>query len=369
MDNYQKYVEYCWLKVISARPRKLYAEFTDYFGSVHDAWLKFSNEDDKMVEAIGFSASSEKLCNPKYRDAAKRTVEEALSKNIGIVAFDDADYPVRMREYDNMPILLYYEGNLKPAINPEHAISVVGARNCTVLGREITDKLISPLKESQTVVISGMARGIDYCAHKAALSNDLFTVAVLGCGTDVIYPAENAAIYRKIKETGLILSEQPPGTKPFKSYFPARDRIIAALSDCVLVTEAGITSGALITADFAVEYGLDVLCVPHSVDSQFGAGCNQKIKEGAGCVTCASDILLALNVSENGNSKPSLDRNVLGDNEKSILSLIEKRGKIYEDDISQLLNFEVYIVKRSLAALEIYGFIKRRDNGEILANI
>jgi DNA processing protein len=189
------------------------------------------------------------------------------------------------------PPRLFLRGAGEPGLLEEPAVAVVGARACSSYGRSVARSLARELAAAGLVVVSGMARGIDGEAHRGALDAGGRTVAVLGCGIDRDYPAAHAELARRITESGLLVSEYEQGVEPAPWRFPARNRIIAGLCRATLVVEARERSGALITADFALEEGRDVLAVPGEISSSLSAGTNALLRLGATPVTCAGDVL------------------------------------------------------------------------------
>ena len=205
---------------------------------------------------------------------------------VSIITLWDQHYPSALRSIYDPPALLYVLGTLPE----QQALAVVGARRASRSGRQLTTELCAELAARNITVVSGLARGIDSAAHRGALETGR-TVAVLGCGIDVIYPPENSDLAQNIIEQGAILSEYPPGTPPLPGHFPGRNRIISGLSKGVLIVEAAEKSGSLLTADFALEQGREVFAVPGPVYSQTGGGVNRLLKDGAHLVTEARDIL------------------------------------------------------------------------------
>ncbi len=203
----------------------------------------------------------------------------------------DAAYPSLLAAIHDPPAHLFLRGSADAAVLSEPAIAVVGARACSSYGRSVARSLARELAGAGLVVVSGMARGVDGEAHRGALDAGGRTVAVLGCGIDRDYPAAHAELARRIAERGLIVSEYEPGVEPAPWRFPARNRIIAGLCAGTIVVEARERSGALITADFALEEGRDVLAVPGEITSSLSAGSNALLRLGAVPVTCAADVL------------------------------------------------------------------------------
>jgi DNA processing protein len=206
-----------------------------------------------------------------------------------ITLWDQQHYPAALRTIYDPPALLYVLGSLPK----QQAFAVVGARRASRSGRQLTTEICAELAAHNITVVSGLARGIDSAAHKGALETGR-TVAVLGCGIDVVYPPENSSLAQDIIAHGAILSEYPPGTPPLAGHFPGRNRIISGLSKGVLIVEAAEKSGSLLTADFALEQGREVFAVPGPVYSQTGGGVNRLLKDGAHLVTEARDILEVL---------------------------------------------------------------------------
>ena len=203
----------------------------------------------------------------------------------------DAEYPALLAAIHDPPPQLFIRGEGETAIVARPAVAVVGARACSAYGRSVARSLSRELAAAGLVVVSGMARGIDGEAHRGALDAGGTTVAVLGCGVDRDYPAAHAELARRIGEHGLVVSEYEPGIEPAPWRFPARNRIIAGLCSATVVVEARERSGALITADFALEEGRDVLAVPGEITSSLSAGTNALLRLGATPVTCATDVL------------------------------------------------------------------------------
>lgn len=368
MTDIQKYIEMYWISIIGNKSNNQYEKAIDAFGSIHNAWT-FTENENYPGNGIVEENFLIKLKNKVLREKAKTDVEKAMREGVGIVSIEDNEYPVMLTDYKYRPLVMFYIGDLKRLGTCEKSLGVVGSRNSTATGRDITKRLIEGLRGKNIAVISGMARGIDATAHIAALENDLFTVAVLGCGPDFVYPSENRPIYNKIKEKGLILSEHPPGTTPTKQYFPARNRIIAGLSDAILVTEAGKKSGAMITVDLALDAGRDILSVPQSVDSMYGAGCNELLKNSAACITESADVLLALGYNVDSCNPEEFDPGILTEEQRTVYNIVLSSGGVNEDEITERSYLDVVSVKRALGFLELMRIIRLRDDGEYVPQV
>lgn len=211
-------------------------------------------------------------------------------KGITILTLGDAAYPARLKNIYDPPIVLYVNGKL-PIIDEEIAVNIVGTRDCSPYGIKVSEQLGYEITKMGGLIVSGLARGIDSAAARGAFRAGGRVVGVLGCGIDVVYPASNERLFWDVKNFGALVSEYPPGTRPDKGYFPARNRIMSGLSLGVVVVEAPERSGALITASRALEQGRDVFAVPGNVDARSCRGSNNLLKEGAQPVTGGIDVM------------------------------------------------------------------------------
>ncbi|MCL2030185.1 MAG: DNA-processing protein DprA [Oscillospiraceae bacterium] len=276
-----------WLSGVSGLGAANIARLLDDFGSPEAVYFADEAEFDRY-EKIQPGARA------ALRDKSTERVELALERcdleGVGVLTMQDALYPERLKQIYDPPAVLYTKGRLA-ALDELPLLTVVGSRTYTPYGADVARRMCYQLAEAGMTIVSGMAKGIDAYALHGALKAEGMTVAVLGGGPDVIYPAENRELYRQICETGLILSEYPPGTEPKAEHFPVRNRVMAALSLGTLVIEANLRSGALITARLAADQGRDVFCVPGSILTPESAGCHELIKNGAALVTSHADIL------------------------------------------------------------------------------
>ena len=237
-------------------------------------------------------------------------MKESISENIRCITKDDPEYPVKMKQYPSMPNKLYVKGRLPLAEKP--AVAVIGARMCSPYGRIQAFRYAKVLSEAGIQIISGMALGIDSEGHKGAMKRKMPTFAVLGSGVDVCYPRANRKLYERILwEGGGVISECPPGTQPMPWCFPARNRIISALADAVLIVEAKENSGSLITAGFALEQGKMVYAIPGAVTDALSRGCHKLIYDGAGIAYSPEIMLEELKICTKTDIK-SDEKNDLG---------------------------------------------------------
>lgn len=232
----------------------------------------------------------QQILSDKDLTEAETLISICRKKSIGILTIDNVAYPARLRSIADPPLVLYYKGVL-PDFEIKPAVAVVGTRKATAYGLNIARQLSGELAACGGLVVSGGAYGVDTMALKGALEAGGQTVAVLGCGVDIVYPSSNRTLFDKIEETGCLLSEYLPGTKPAPWQFPERNRIVSGISNGVLVVEAPAKSGALITARDAIEQGRDVFVVPGNIDVPTCSGSNALLREGASAVFSGWDIL------------------------------------------------------------------------------
>lgn len=281
----------------------------------------------------------------------ERYLKELKSKGIKYVKIVDEDYPDKLIPFEHRPEFLFYKGRLPDEGNP--VVAMVGARACSNYGRNVAKNIARELSENGVQIISGMARGIDTYSGLGALEGKSPTFAVLGCGVDICYPAENFELYKEIIKKGGIISEYPPGEPPIAWHFPRRNRIISGLSDKIVVVEAKENSGSLITVEWALEQGKDVMAVPGRIGEKLSSGCNRLIKAGAGIVTSSKDILeelkyVVFNVSgsKKVEQKPlekdlSLLYSELSLQPKNIYELMKDTGLKYEELVNKLLKLQL----------------------------
>jgi DNA processing protein len=253
-----------------------------------EAVFQASMKDLLQIEGLGEKVAKEIQKGPVEKKVEK---ELYLLREVGgkMMTINDESYPTRLREVYDPPPVLYVRGELRK--EDELAVAIVGSRKTTPYGRWMTEKMGQELARHGITIVSGMARGIDSLAHWGALSGGGRTVAVLGCGVDVVYPRENRKLFNKIIDQGAVLSEFPMGSPPEGGHFPKRNRIISGLSIGVVVVQASMESGSLITANYALEQGREVFAVPGNVGSESSRGTHQLIKEGAKLVESSEDIL------------------------------------------------------------------------------
>lgn len=299
-------------------------------------------------------------------DNAEKEISAAKKLGIKILTFADIEYPEPLRQIYDAPPILFYKGNVELAAAKQ--IGVVGTRNASANGCAITRKLSAELGEAGLVVTSGLARGVDTHAHKAALATG--TIAVIANGLDSVYPPENEKLFEQIAEQGLLLTENPVGTEPQSRHFPARNRIIAGLSMGVLVVEAATRSGSLITADYAVREGREVFAVPGSPLDPRCSGTNFLLKNGAVLVESARDVINNLG----REVQPKLFE-IEEDFEEEVIfecanlrdEIIAKLGAspVNIDELAQQTNSPIRLVNEVLLELEIAGKLERNYGNKV----
>ena len=273
----------------------------DYFGNIQDI-LKASESELQKIEGVGRTVARNIVT--KRADIDINEELNLINKhNIEVVAFDETEYPENLKTIYDPPPILYIKGKLKQKDNL--SVAIVGSRRASFYGLSMAEGIASELAEFGITVISGMARGIDGAAHKGALKVEGRTIAVLGSGLDCVYPPENKKLFGQIVESGAVISEFPMGTKPLAGNFPRRNRIISGLSQGVVVVEASRNSGALITADFALEQSREVFAIPGKADSLTSFGTNRLIKQGAKLVDNVEDIIEELQLKIKDHIKQS----------------------------------------------------------------
>ena len=261
-------------------------------------------------------------------------------------------YPALLKEIRDYPKELYYIGD--PKLLEEKCVSIVGSRKTNQYGRSTAYSCGKALGQRGITVVSGMAVGIDTCAHEGALQEKGNTAAVLACGLDLCYPPRNRELKGKIESAGIVLSEYPPGTAAQRYYFPQRNRIISGLSPLTVVVQAGNRSGALITAELAADQGRDVGAVPGNIDSEYNLGSNKLLREGAFALTGVQDLLEASGVSV--LSEPEAER-MLSDEEKQLYFLLCSHGEMSLDQLAFYLKKPVNEVGSLAIVMEMKGIV------------
>ncbi len=324
-----------------------------------EAIFKASLKDLLEVEGIGGKVAGEIRKGPSEKKVER---ELHLVKEVGgnIITWEDALYPVPLKEIYDPPPILYVRGSLKEG--DDLALSIVGSRKTSSYGRWITEKISQEIVHHGITIVSGMARGIDSIAHGGAISGGGRTLAVLGCGIDVIYPPENRSLFGQIIDHGAVLSEFPMGSRPEGIHFPRRNRIISGLSMGVVVVQASMESGSLITAEYALEQGREVFAIPGNVGAEGSRGTNRLIREGAKLVGSSEDILEEIlpqwKRRKEISQKPGSPEQGLPEEEKVVYKMLSETP-LHIDAIIRESLFDPGKVSSLLLNLELKGLISQ----------
>ena len=329
------------------------AQLENYFGNLENAWqadpvdLKHSGLDSRAVRTIA-------SWQPKLSLEAE--MEKLDHYGIKVFTWHDPGYPARLKEIYDYPPILYVRGSLLP--EDEWCLAVVGTRRATVYGKQVTEEIVTDLAQNKITIVSGLARGIDSVAHRTALEAGGRSIAVLGCGLDIVYPSENADLARRIIKQGALISEYPLGTRPRAENFPRRNRIMSGLSLGVLVTEAGKTSGAMITAHLALEQNREVFAIPGSILSPVSSGTNHLIQEGAKLVSNYTNILEELNLEAVAHQMEIKEAIPASGTETRLLKQLGAEPT-HIDEVCRNSDLPMSQVSSTLAMMELKGLVKQ----------
>ena len=371
MEDWKSYIKLCSIPDIGSITAMRLLEAFGSPGGVFAA----SKSDLLSVPKIGVKTAEALLA---ARDSAECEKIFARMSEIGAkyVHFNDPRYPRRLLPLADKPVGFYFIGDCD--FNAP-CISIVGSRMCSVYGQTVARKFAASFARAGFTVVSGMARGIDTCAHIGALEAGGKTIAVLGCGADVVYPPENAELCEKIKKSGAVVSEFPLGTRADRQTFPIRNRIVSGMSAATVVVESDVHGGSMITARLAAEQGRDVFAVPGRIDSRPSRGCNALIRDGATLAMSAEDIIDELRSTgqveldfsaaerpeEPAPEKPSAAL-PLSEDESRVLKCMDSSRVSYADEISERSGMEVQKCLDVLLMLEIRKIVKKSGGGWIL---
>ena len=333
------------------------------FGSAASVWNAAGGE--LAVDLAEAPRQALLALRQKKPDLPENIAETCGKKGIAVCTMADAVYPALLREIYSPPPVLFYRGSLDPSAS---RLAMVGARRASPYGKHAAEEIAAGLAATGITVVSGAARGIDTASHRGALTKGR-TVAVLGCGLDVVYPPENGRLLAEIAERGAVLSEYPPGTRPLAPFFPARNRIISGLSRGTIVVEAAEKSGSLITAELALSEGRDVFAVPGSVYSETSRGCHRLIQAGAKLVTGVADILAEYSgtvalTDLPAAAKPPAAPPSLSAEEQAVYDVLSFETALTVDEIIYRLHgtAEVSNVAFLLLQMELAGWVEGDEN-------
>jgi len=350
MDDKKYWIGFNLIKGIGAvRMQGLVA----YFGELESAWR--ASPADLAQAGLGTKVI-ERVVQARENVNLDKVWEKIEQQGIKILTWQDVAYPQRLKEIDQPPPVLYIRGEYLP--DDLFAVAIVGTRRVTPYGRQITEELSAYLAANGMTVISGLARGVDALAHQTALKAGGRTIGILGSGVDKIYPPEHRALAEQMMERGAIISDYAPGTPPEASNFPPRNRIISGLSLAVVVVEAGETSGALITAEFAAEQGREVFAVPGSILAPQSKGTNKLIQNGALPLLSVNDLMQALDITRVGEKK-SARKIIPADAIEAKLLTVLTNEPLHVDEIRNQSELPIEKVSASLALMELKGMVRQ----------
>ncbi len=326
----------------------------DYFGDLATAWTAGAHD---LAEAGLDKRALDNFLNARHKLDLDAELDKIQRAGVCVVTWDDTDYPRRLKEIPNPPFALYVKGELIP--EDEWALAVVGTRRATAYGREATRQIVADLARSKITIVSGLARGIDTEAHRAALDAQGRTVAVMGCGVDWIYPPENKKLAEQICAQGALVSEYPLGTQPEAGNFPPRNRIISGLALGVLLIEGDLDTGARITIEYALEQDRETFAIPGAIFRRESHAANKLIQQGeAKLVTCARDILEELNLTMVEQQQAA--RAVIPENETEAALLKHLDSEpMHIDDLRRESGLPIAVVSSTLTLLELKGTVKQ----------
>lgn len=327
----------------------------------------------ESVRGVGPETSAALMAWRSHFDLSREEERLAKAGAVFITARDEG-YPKMLKEIHDPPIGLYRKGNY---LFGQPCIAIVGSRRTTLYGQSVAKKLGAELAQMGFCVVSGLARGIDTSAHEGALSVGGKTAAVLGTGIDIIYPSENLDLYRRIAETGAVLSEFPFGRKADRQSFAMRNRIVSGICEGVIVVESDVSGGAMITARFAGEQGRLIFAVPGRIDQPTSAGCHQLIRDGATLLTSVDDILNELNYLDGLRPKAieaEGEQSVLeqllpqlAEVERRVLECFRGGEKLGIDALASATGLDAREVSSALMMLELKKFVAKRADGSFEA--
>ncbi|MFC1913902.1 DNA-processing protein DprA [Chloroflexota bacterium] len=328
-------------------------QLENHFGSMEKAWrappaeLKQAGLDNHAVNTVS-------QWQPKI------SLEEEMGKleryGVKAMTFHDPDYPSRLKEIYDYPPILYVKGSL--LAEDEWCLAVVGTRRASAYGRQVTEEIVTDLTQSNITIVSGLAKGIDTIAHRSALEAGGRSIAIFACGLDLVYPSENTDLARSIMKQGALISEYPLGTRPRAENFPRRNRIMSGLSLGVLVVEAGESSGALITAQMALEQNREVFAIPGSILSPASRGPNHLIQEGAKLVRDYTDILEELNLTVVAHQIEMKEVLPSSDTESLLLKQLGTEPA-HIDEVCRYSDLPAATVSSTLAMMELKGLVRQ----------
>lgn len=336
-----------------------------YCGGVEQIFSS-SLKELKSIPGIGPKVASN-IKQSNLLEEAQAELELCHKQNIRIVSYLDTDYPQRLIHYKDSPTVIYCKGDME--LNAHRTAAIVGTRNMSAYGQQQTERIIQELKNYNVQIISGMAYGVDITAHRTCVQLDIPTIAVLGSGLDRLYPATHNHVARKMLKHGGLISEFSLGTGPDREHFPMRNRIIASMSDTIIVIESKKKGGSMITADLAFHYNKDVFAIPGRVGDDKSEGCNLLIKWNKAALIQSGDDIARAMMWDKQQEQQTIQRQLfvsLSDIEKSIVDIIKEKGSINVDELSHTLDKKGSQLAGTLLQMELNGIIKSLPGNKII---
>jgi DNA processing protein len=336
-----------------------------YFGSAEEVFKANRSMLEKTPGIGAYTAEKIEHARPEALKRAEKELAFIEKNKILLYAITDDGYPTRLKECMDAPVVFYYRGTAD--LNAAKIISVVGTRRMTDYGRKLTELFVKELAAMfpELLIVSGLAYGVDICAHRQALRNSLPTVGVLAHGFDRIYPSAHRTVAAELLERGGLLTEFMSGTNPDRENFLQRNRLIAGLADATIIVESAMKGGALVTADIAFSYGRDVFAFPGRTTDEFSSGCNRLIQiNKAGLISSAKDLVMSL--CWDTASKPSTQTSLFSFTEKPdhpIIRLLQEQGEFHVNRLAMEMDTPVHKLTSALFELEMEGHIKAFPGG------
>jgi DNA processing protein len=329
-----------------------------YCGSVENVFKKKKANLEK-IPGIGADRATA-IANHEVFERAEKEAAFIRKHKISALFYTGAEYPLRLKNCEDAPPLLFFKGDC--GLNAQRMVAIVGTRNSTPYGKEITEQLVAGLVKYDVVIVSGLAYGIDIIAHKACVKNNLANIGVLAHGLDRIYPAVHKPTAEKMVRNGGVLTEFVTQTNPDRENFPSRNRIVAGMVDAVIIVESAVKGGALITADIANGYNREVFAVPGNVDNEYSRGCNEYIRQNkAALAENAEHVAELMNWNAPQKAKMEKQLNIfreLKPEEQVLIDLLKEKGKTDIDTLMLQSGLPVHKVSTTLLNLEFDGMLK-----------
>ena len=364
-----------WLSEAFGAGSRISAKLCEYYSSFEEIY-NADLEEISLIEGIS-GQHLDKLGNKSLK-RAQEIYEECLALKIEVITIFDDLYPENLKNISDPPVLIYAKGRF-PDLKNIPVVGIVGSRRPSNYGMKMAEKIAEDLGNRGFVVISGMARGIDTGAHRGAVKAEALTIAVLGCGVDVLYPPENGVIKDLIEQNGAVISEFAPGTSPMPTHFPVRNRIVSGISNAILVVEGKASSGSTITANLAKDQGREVFCLPGNVDNPLSSASHKLIRDGARLVTSADDIIADLgymlveqskdSYMEDNQERMNLVFGKLTADQRKIAEVLDANTPMHIDEICFKSGVEIAVANQCLFMLELSGTVKQLPGKQYILSL